>query len=362
MKTVAITNIPAPYREKIHENVASHFEGNYSVIYCDAIEADREWSFPSGSYSQITLKKSTITYKNRYIHVNLDIFKHLKHLNPDVIITIGGFNPTFLQAFLWAKMHGRKHIPMTDGWIKSEENLSFLHQLVRKCVYRYSDAYIGASQHSLDLYRSYHCNEKALFQSHLCANNTLFSQNKSSEKQYDLMFSGQFIDRKMPLFFAEVAKKIKLKRGECSVLILGNGPLKRQFIQSLEADDIKIAYPGFVSQEQLPQYYSAAKLFLFPTRQDPWGVVANEACAAGTPVITCNNAGAANDLIQHDKNGLILPLNSDIWADECSRLLSDSPRYQKLSYAAETTVQDYSYENAAKGIINAINFVTSQSS
>jgi putative transposase len=53
---------------------------------------------------------------------------------------------------------------------------------------------------------------------------------------------------------------------------------------------------GYFSQNELPYYYALTRVFLFPTLLDPWGVVANEACAAGVPVITCSNAGAAGDL------------------------------------------------------------------
>ena len=39
---------------------------------------------------------------------------------------------------------------------------------------------------------------------------------------------------------------------------------------------------GFARQEDLPRWYGASRVFLFPTQWDPWGVVANEACAAAT--------------------------------------------------------------------------------
>lgn len=355
-----VTNIPAPYREKIHELVSAEFENNYTVLYCDKKEPNRKWTFELGHYKHIFLKRRMITYKGRYIHINTDTWHILNQLNPDVVITAGSFNPTMLIAFAWSKIKNKKHIPMTDGWLRSESALSIVHKLIRKMVYKFSNAYIGASKHSLDLYKSYGCKDKQLFQSHLCANNALFYESGRKEKVYDLMFSGQFIDRKMPLFFAEVAKTVKEKRGKCKVLILGSGELEQEFLGKLAEYEIDTHYAGYVSQSELPGYYTSAKIFLFPTLQDPWGVVANEAMAAGVPVVTCTNAGVANDLVIDGVNGYILPLETLIWAEKITGLLNDEERYERFSKRAVTDVQEYSYANAAKGIADAVNYSISK--
>lgn len=359
-ETVLLTNIPAPYREMVHELVSKKLNGHYTVLYCDQKEPNRDWSFTFGNYKYLFLKRRMLTYKSRFIHFNPDVWKILNSLNPDVVITAGSFNPTMLIAFFWSKIKGRKHIPMTDGWLKSENTLSLIHRLVRKVVYHFSDAFIGASKHSLELYKSYGCLEKAIFQSHLCANNEYFSQFITTAKKYDLMFSGQFIERKMPLFFAEVAKCIKDQRGQCSVLILGSGELKSQFLETLNIYGIHVHYAGYVSQEDLPQYYASAKIFLFPTLQDPWGVVANEAMAAGTPVITCENAGVAGDLVLDQQNGFVLPLDATIWARKVMLLLEDPLFLDQLSQQSIKDVQNFSYQNAAKGILDAINYTSKE--
>lgn len=352
--TVMITNIPAPYREPVHQKVSDGLDGSYHVIYCKQLEANRQWQFDSGNYSSSFLGTKVVSYRDRYIHIDISVWGKLSKLAPDVVITCG-FNPVMLIAFLWAKIHRKKHISMTDGWIRSEASLSILHKLVRILVYRFSDAFIGASRHSLDLYRHYRCSEKKLFQSHLCANNeAFFAISAAKKKDYDLMFSGQFIDRKMPLFFAEVACKVCEKRKRCKVLLLGSGPLVDKTISLLEEGRVEVEYPGFIQQHQLPEYYTNARLFLFPTLQEPWGVVANEACAAGTPVITCDNAGAANDLIHNEENGLILPLDVNIWADAIVSLLNDTEQYEAMASKAQQDVKVFNYDNAAKGIINAI--------
>jgi len=352
-KAVYVTNIPAPYREKIHQLVSDRLQGEYHVVYAHTREPDRLWDVKAGAYGRSFLRKSFITYRGRFIHVNFDIWPRLTELDPRVVITTG-FNPTFLFAFLWCLLHRRRHIPFADGWLKSEEKLTFIHRLVRRLIYRRSAAFLGASRHTLDLYRHYHCPEAALFQSHLCADNDYYRGFAGAEKRYDIAFSGQIIDRKMPLFFAEVARLLKERKPDIRALILGDGPDRERMLEALRAAGVDHHYAGFASQGDLPAHYASARLFLFPTRQDPWGVVANEACAVGVPVITCENAGAANDLVRNGVNGLILELEAGLWRDRILELLFDPPRMADLSRNALESVKAFSYEAAAQGIVNAI--------
>jgi glycosyltransferase involved in cell wall biosynthesis len=361
MKVVLVINIPTPYRIPIFEKLAEYLGNNFLVIFAAHREPNRSWNLQSLHFNHIFLNENIIEKKDgfNYVHNNIDVIQQLKIFNPDVIITTG-FNPTHLYAWIFAKLFRKKHLTMTDGTIETEKHLSWLHKLIRKIVFSTSHAFIGAGQQSLALYQSYGVPSCAIFQSHLCAGNERFKNQKSfDERNYDLMFSGQFTERKLPFFFAEIAKKVSLTRPNIRVLILGSGPLKEEFLKQLEDDGIDYTYPGFVTQEELPRYYCDAKLFLFTTRLDPWGVVANEALASGTPVLVTPHAGLANDLVKNDDNGYVLETNSDLWATQILTTLDNPNYWQKLSYNAVKSVSSYTYENGAKGIFNACNYAYS---
>lgn len=346
---VNITNIPAPYREKMHEQVSEHFGGNYNVIYCSRTEPNRQWSFSYGKYTKFFL-----TERSRgYIHNNPSVWSKLNEIKPGYIITTG-FNPTMLYAFAWCLLHRAKHICFADGTLNSEKNLSLIHKLIRKIVYSASGAFVGASFGSRDLYRNYGISDKKIFRSCLSIDNEKFAPQLPVTKEYDLMFSGQFIDRKMPMFFISVAKAVKNLRGTCRVLLIGDGELREQMLEELEKNNIEFHYPGFIDQRLLPDYYNKTRLLLFPSKNDPWGVVANEAMAAGVPVVTCGNAGVAHDLVIHDVNGYILPLEVNTWSFYISRVLNDAGEYESLSRRAFEHVKDYNSRSSARGIIESV--------
>jgi len=355
LKIALITNIPAPYRLPIYERVAQRYGDDFLVIFAAKSESNRSWDFSDFKFQYLFLKENVKAKKDgfNYVHNNIDVWSKLTTLNPDVVITTG-FNPTHLYAWIYATFFRKKHIPMTDGWIESEKNLSFVHKAVRKIVFITSHAFIGASKNSLDLFKSYKINEDKLFQSHLCIDNKRFYNEFSfKEREYDLMFSGQFTERKLPFLFADVAEKVSKHISDLKVLILGDGPMKEELFAKLNNCGINYHYAGFVAQEELPKYYSSAKLFLFTTRLDPWGVVVNEAMASGTPVITTPYAGVINDLLIDEQNGYILNGDSDIWSKKVIEILKNQDLWQILSLNAKESVKEFNFDNAAKGIIEA---------
>ena len=60
---------------------------------------------------------------------------------------------------------------------------------------------------------------------------------------------------------------------------------------------------GHVAQNAIPRVLAAADLLVFPTPHDCWGMVVNEALAAGIPVIGSRYAGACEELLTRDGVG-----------------------------------------------------------
>jgi glycosyltransferase involved in cell wall biosynthesis len=180
-----------------------------------------------------------------------------------------------------------------------------------------------------------------------------------SVPDHDILFAGQLIPRKQPMFFAEVAGRIRAQRGHCRALILGSGPLERQLLEALDAAGVQWTYPGFVQPADLPSFFGRAKVFLFPTLEDTWGVVANEACAAGLPVITTPHAGCANDLIIDGENGYVLPLDATSWAARVVDLLDNRDLYSQFAERARELVSFFSHDRAAQGILDAVAYARS---
>ncbi len=349
-KVVYLTQVPGPYRERMHELISEQ-NPNYSVLYCATIEPDRLWKIDYGKYPMRFL-----TDKIEHFRPNQPkVWKVLNELNPDVLI-ITAFKPTMLYGVLWCMMKRRKLIVYNDGTLLSERNFSRTQKLIRRFTFKATDAFVACGKGGFDLYKSYGVKESKMFKSCLCIDNSKFTPEPIESREYHLMFCGQIVERKLPMLFVEIAKTLNREIPNFKVLIVGEGAQRKQVLEELEQNNIAYYFAGYLDQKTLPTFYAKAKLLLFPTIGDCWGIVANEACAAGTPVITCEYAGVANDLIVHGKNGYVLTLNAEHWAKHALHLLKNPELLKTFSDNAVELVKPFNHQQAAEGILQSVAF------
>jgi len=360
LRIAFVANEPPPYRVPIFNRIAASPEVELQVIFCCRREPNRKWNLPPFEFDHVFLRERIkTTADGRYIHNNPDVIAALRRFSPDIVIT-NGFNPTHLYAFAYAQLKGLMFIPMTDGTLQSESRFSLLHKAVRRFVYARSNAYISASLGGRDLYRSYGIAGERCFRSHLCINNDAYAKAVSaSPRLFDFLFSGRIETGKNPLFALEVAvETAKKMHRQTSILFVGSGSLERQVREAavLHTEWVRVEFSGFAAQENLPSLYRSASVFLFPTQADVWGIVANEACAAGLPVIVTPHAGAAGELIIDGENGFVCELDAGQWAQRAAMLLTRPDVRRRFAERSAVLLHEYTFDHAAAGILDACRY------
>jgi glycosyltransferase involved in cell wall biosynthesis len=66
-----------------------------------------------------------------------------------------------------------------------------------------------------------------------------------------------------------------------------------------------VLFPGPKGYAELPYYYGLAEAFIHASTTEQWGLVVNEAMAAGLPVLVSERCGCAPDLVVPGFNGLL---------------------------------------------------------
>ncbi|MBW8370389.1 MAG: glycosyltransferase family 4 protein [Thiobacillus sp.] len=355
INAVIVSNAPAPYRVPGWRRVAEAEDIHLDVIYCTQPHIDTTLDAAAHGFSTHFLTGRYKAMDRRFMHSDLGIWSLLNQLRPDVVITTG-FIPTYLFAFAWAVMHGVPHVAMTDGTAQSEKSLSWLHRFVRRIVFARSAAFVGACEGSRDLYREYGVPDDRIHTSQLCADNDRFSR-PGSATPVDFIFCGRFMESKRPLFAMQVAREVAVRLGRrTSIDFVGSGemePEMRDYAAQI-SDFVDVRFHGYATQAELPSRYADARIFLFPTEADVWGVVANEACAVGLPVIVSPHAGVAGELVLDGSNGYVRELDVAQWAEAAVSLLTDEARYSRFSQSSRERVAEYTFEHAARGLLDAI--------
>lgn len=355
MRVVILTNIPTPYRLPVYDLISAESGIDLHVLYMAARERNRHWRLPRPQAPSTVLPSREIRLGGRYVHIAWGVWRHLRRLRPDVLVTTG-FNPPQLLAVLYCTVHGAAHVAQTDGTPESEERLTSLHRIVRRIVAHRTAAFVAASDAGLELLRRWGAPAARVYKSPLAVDNAAFAARANDEKDVDLLFSGQLSPVKNPLFALEVAARCAaVLRRPVVVAFVGDGPLRDAIADRVRAlPDVEVRIAGFQQQQDLPAWYGRSRVFLFPTTWDPWGLVLNEASAAGIPSIVSPFAGSGQELITDGIDGYVRPLDPDAWALAAADLLTSPEVARPMAEKARLVVSGYTFQRAAAGLVEAL--------
>ena len=151
------------------------------------------------------------------------------------------------------------------------------------------------------------------------------------------------------LLFKTLSDLPKSLKNELVLLTFGRGGDTPQ--NQVGIDTVNL---GYVSSDRLKSVaYSAADLFIFPTRADNLPLVLQESMACGTPMVSFN-VGGVPDLVRHNITGYLAALeDTGDLSNGIVQLLEDSSLREKMSHnCRETTLKEYPLELQAKRYID----------
>jgi glycosyltransferase involved in cell wall biosynthesis len=120
--------------------------------------------------------------------------------------------------------------------------------------------------------------------------------------------------------YAEVARR------SAAPLIVGGGKgwLYDQVFQRLEELGLRerVRFIGYIDEEELPLWYAAATVFVFPSIYEGFGMPPLEAMACGTPVVTSDSSSLPE--VVGDAGLMASPYDAAAFAAAISRVLGDA--------------------------------------
>ncbi len=113
--------------------------------------------------------------------------------------------------------------------------------------------------------------------------------------------------------------------------------------------------PGYKQYDELPAYYGLASAFVMPSLSETWGLVVNEAMAAGLPVIVSDRCGCAPDLVREGRNGLLFdPRDADALAGAMGHLAHGGADRASMGEASRAIIAGWGPGRFALGLRAAV--------
>jgi glycosyltransferase involved in cell wall biosynthesis len=173
-------------------------------------------------------------------------------------------------------------------------------------------------------------------------------------KEPTVLFVGSIVPRKGLPYLVEAAKKVVKQQANTKFVIVGDGPLRKQLDESLNASGLigNFVFLGNLKENQLPAVYGAADVFVLPSIQEGQGIVLLEAQACGKPVIAFGEGGVY-EAVRDKETGFLVELgNSEGLADNLLKLLDDEGLRQKMGAAGRRFVaENFTWDLCAKRML-----------
>lgn len=181
-------------------------------------------------------------------------------------------------------------------------------------------------------------------------------QSYAAPEEEIVLYVGRHVFEKGIDLLLTAASKVLAQRPQAKFIIAGKGPqhdeLKKQ------AWDLgigeKVLFVGFVDDVTRNSLYQLADCAVFPSRYEPFGIVALEAMAGQAPVIVSDVGGFA-ETVEHEVNGLTFYAgNTNSLADSILRILGDKELARKLNERAWSDIVDkFDWKQIARETIKA---------
>ncbi|MFD0795047.1 glycosyltransferase family 4 protein [Mucilaginibacter litoreus] len=186
-----------------------------------------------------------------------------------------------------------------------------------------------------------------------------FNKTDRLMKKYDLTASNKVLFSLTRLASTEVYKghdkvikavgRLKFKFPDIRYILAGqyDDVEYKRVLKLINDAGVKdhVILTGFIAEDELPDYFSTADLFILPSKKEGFGIVFIEALSCGLPVI-CGNADGSVDAIRHGELGTAIDPEDDIAIEKAieQQLLNNTtPQYRKriqqkcLEYFGEQT-------------------------
>jgi 1,2-diacylglycerol 3-alpha-glucosyltransferase len=317
-------------------------------------------------------------------------FRFFRSHNVKVVFVPSYWPAASLGVMLAAKFSGARLVMMNESHRHTAQAKGIRLWIKRRLISLFDAALVGGRPQR-DYFTDLGMAADSIFDGYDVVDNDFFSRraekirNQESEirEQYALpeayfLSIGRMEDKKnLPLLLEAYARSRINNPATPRLVFVGSGtgeqPLKNQCrelglsfadLNGLPAENREdpvmadVLFYGFRQADELPVFYSFARVFILPSKKEEWGLVVNEAMACGLPVIVSQTAGCAPDLVQEGVNGFTFdPGNVEQLADLMFQISAFPPfKLSEFGHSSRKIISKWGVLRFAENAERAANF------
>lgn len=299
----------------------------------------------------------------------------LASVQPDIIVIPGWGFPVSRAALRWCQDNQKPAILMSESKHDDERRV-WWKEFLKSWLYvrKFSAALVGADAHrhyltQLGLPKS------SIFLGYDVVDNDYFATQAQVARQdpddarqrqpaipnrpYFLTVT-RFIPRKNVKRLLHAYAEYRQQQGGTEpwdLVLCGSGveePELRQIIAEQQLEHC-VHLPGFISYQAIADWYGLAHALIHPALQEQWGLVVNEAMAAGLPVLVSDCCGCYPELVRYGVNGFGFdPTDQEQLTRLMVTIASNAIDLSQMGRASQEQIQQFSPHHFGVGLMQAI--------
>jgi glycosyltransferase involved in cell wall biosynthesis len=364
-----------PYHEARLNAAAEQARLRVSMIQLTGV--DTHWTFDkpergAPKFSRQTLFPDTPWQRIDGKAMARSLVATLTHMRPDVVCINGWSYGGAIAALGWCVSQRVPAVMMSESTALDHPRRYWREAIKHRIVGLCSASLVGGSRHRdyiaelgapLDrVFTGYDAVDNDYFQDGADAARRMGQQQRQrlGLPQRYFMACSRLIEKKN---IARLLRAYAGYRGKetaaapWSLVIVGEGELKQELL-ALQAElglQSCVQFVGEKNYDELPTYYGLASAFVHASTSEQWGLVVNEAMAAGLPVVVSERCGCAADLVVSEVNGLTFdPYDIDDFSGAMLQIVTDDVGLDMMGRASREIIARWSPRRFAESLDCAV--------
>ena len=379
LRVAVLSELPTPYRWPLFQRVAARPGLDLTVLFYSRTEADRDWGldvasddgprveFLPGRAFHVRGKRSL------FFHWNPGIGRRLREGGFDAVVIPGWSMPTSLAAAWTCRRRGIPYVVFSEtndlspraAWLRA------IKRIVLRPVIGGASAWLAtgsASARFLErhgaapagIHRFANTPDVDALSAAIDARRVDRAATRAALGVPDdaplAVFVGRLIGVKGVATLVDAQARVEAAGSPLWTVVVGDGAEGDSLRRRAREHSIRrMVFAGARRPLELPAIWAAADLFVLPSLHEPWGVVVNEAMAAGLPVVLSDRVGAAPDLLVEGETGRgFCAGDADALAAALIDLASSAESRERMGAEARRRVAGWGYGPSVHGFEAAV--------
>jgi glycosyltransferase involved in cell wall biosynthesis len=345
VKLALLTEIPAPYRVPLFAALAERVD--LLVLFLAAADPRRPY-YDAGDlpFAHRVLRGHELRHGRRWIVANRGVIRELRRFRPDAV-AVGGWNqPAFWQSLAYCRARRIPLLLWVESTARDARSEAPPLRLARRAMISGASGYFVPGGASAEYVRSFGVSDELIAHAPNAVDGAEFAAaavDRAGRNECTFLYVGRLDPEKgldvLLRAFGDVPGRL---------VLVGTGSEEARLHQHADG---RVRFAGALPQEEVVAAYAAADVFVLPSRSEPWGMVLNEAAAAGLPLVATEDVGAARDLIEDGQSGFRVPAGDEAALARALRSLAeDEPFRLRAGARSRELVAAFTPEAWADGV------------